>query len=178
MKSPRGFRRSTLLSLLAAGVLAALAYSVLAAASSSATREEMDLNGRPVIVQYSASASQQELMLPFYPEAKIGSSFYYTVSTAAGAQVTHYASAILTAGDAPEKVAAFYRKELPGNPQAQEIEDGGGKRLVLAVADDEEVREVSISARESGSRIELTRAARPVVPSHPLRPRRPGEIPV
>ncbi|UCC69563.1 MAG: hypothetical protein JSV79_06575 [Armatimonadota bacterium] len=162
---------------LTVGLLAALAYWVLAASPPSPSREEMTLDGRPVVVEYAPSASAEDLMLPFYPEAEVDSSFAYTVKTRDGIQIAYYASAVLATPDPPEKVADAYRTRLPGEPGPQTIEDPSGKRWVLAVAGGDEVRMVSISVREAGSRIELTRAARPVVPSPAPRPRAPGQTP-
>jgi len=162
---------------LTVALLVALAYWVLAASPLSPGREGMYLDGRRVLVDYAASASAEDLMLPFHPEAEVESGFSYAVKTTDGIQITYYASAVLATTDAPEKVAESYRAQLPGNPEPEVIEDASGKRYVLAVAGADEVRKVSISAREEGSRIELTRAARPAVPKPAPRPRRPGETP-
>ncbi len=167
----------TLLLFSAVALLAALGYWVLAAPPLSPTREQMFLHDRLVVVEYAASASAQDLMLPFYPEAEVESSFSYSVETTDGAPFTYYASAVLATADPPEEVAETYRAQLPGRPEPQIIEEGPDKRYVLAVAGGDEVRKVSVTAHEGVSHIELTRATRPVVPSPAPRPRRPGETP-
>ena len=158
-------------------LLAVLVYWVVAASLPAPRQEEMALDGRPVIVEYSASASAEDLMLPFYPEAELVSSFAYSVKTKGGIPITYYGSAVLHSTDAPDKVAENYRAELPGSPEPEAIEDESGERYVLAVAGGNEVRKVTITGQDTDCRIELTRATRPVVPRPAPRPRTPYETP-
>jgi len=177
MRRGRSSRRRTLLFLFTGGLLALAVYWVLAGSPPAPTREIMRLDRRPVVVEYADSAAAEDLKLPFYPGAQVESSFRYAVETRGGIPVTYYASAVLVTGDGPETVAQAYRSKLPGNPEPERIEDAQGERYVLAVAGGDEVRRVSISAREEGSRIELTRATRPVVPGPGLRPGPPVGTP-
>jgi hypothetical protein len=171
-------RRRALFLLVACGLFAAISYWVLAAARPAVQQEEMTLNDVPVVVEYATSVSARDLMLPFYRGAELEHGFAYTVKTKKGNAVTYYASAVLETPDSPEKVADAYRADLPGRPEPEVIEDQSGKRYVLAVAGNDEVRQVTITPSESGSRIELIRATRPVMPSPPLVPRTPRETPV
>ncbi|MCJ7821742.1 MAG: hypothetical protein MUQ26_01450, partial [Armatimonadetes bacterium] len=170
MTPGRSSRGRILLLFSAAALLAVAAYWVLAASQPSPVREEMRLDGRPVTVEYADSATSEDLKLPFYPGAEIETSFVYTVETRGGVPITYYASAILVTADPPDKVAQAYRSQLPGNPEPEKIDDPSGERYVLAVAGGNEVRRVSITARDGGSRVELMRATRPDVPKSGLRP--------
>ena len=170
-------RPRTLVLLVSFALPAILVYWVVAASPPAPRQEEMALDGRPVIVDYSASASAEDLMLPFYPEAELVSSFSYTVKTKAGIPVTYYGSAVLHSADAPDEVVENYRAELPGSPEPEAIEDESGERHVLAVAGGNEVRKVTITGQDTGCRIELTRATRPMVPRPAPRPRTPYETP-
>ena len=177
MTTGRSSRGRILLLLLAVALLAVAAYWVLAASQPSPKREEMRLDGRPVMVEYADSATAEDLKLPFSPGAEIESSFSYRVETRGGVPITYYASAILVTADAPDKVAQVYRSQLPGNPEPEKVDDPSGGRYVFAVAGGNEVRRVSIAARDGGSRVELTRATRPDVPKSGLRPPLPRGTP-
>ncbi len=170
--------RRALLPVLILGVLAGAVYLVLAAAPPSPSRENMWLDERRVTVEYTPSAQADDLKLPFYPEASVESSLCYSVKTTDGVPVTFYGYAALHASDDAEKVAEFYSAQLPGNPEPEAIEDGSGRRYVLAIADDNEVRRAIIVQQDEGSRIELTRATRPVIPTPAPRPRTRRETPV
>jgi len=177
MTPGRSSRGRILLLFLAVALLAVAAYWVLAASQPSPSREEMRLDGRPVMVEYADSATAEDLKLPFYPGAEIESSFSYKVETRGGVPITYYASAILVTADAPDEVAQAYRSQLPGNPEPEKVDDPSGERYVFAVAGGNEVRRVSIAARDGGSRVELTRATRPDVPKSGLRPPLPRGTP-
>ena len=92
-----------------------------------------------------------------------------------GREVAYYASAALASSDPPEKVAATYQAELPGHPKPERVEDKSGTRYVLAVASGKEVRQVTITGHDGGSRLQLIRATQPALPSKPLRPRQPQD---
>ena len=175
MASAYWSRQHVVYYLIAFGLLAGVLCWVVAAPPLAPRREEMILNDVPVVVEYATSASAEDLMLPFYPGARVEESFAYTVTTREGKPVSYYAAAALTSSDAPERIVAGYQARLPGRPEAEVVEDSSGKRHVLAVADDNEVREVTVTGDESGSRIQLIRATRPAVPAKPLRPRGPQE---
>ncbi len=177
MTPGRSSRERILLLFLAVALLAVAAYWVLAASQPSPSREQMRLDGRPVVVEYADSATAEDLKLPFYPGAEIETSFSYKVETRGGVPITYYASAILVTADAPDKVAQLYRSQLPGSPEPEKVDDPSGERYVLAVAGGDEVRRVSIAARDGGSRVELTRATRPVPPKPGLRPPLPRGTP-
>ncbi len=178
MTRGRSSRRRTLLLLFTIALLGVAVYWVLAASPISPSEEQMRLEGRPVIVEYAESATAEDLKLPFYPGAEIETSFSYRIETRGGVPITYYASAILLTDDAPDQVAQAYRAQLPGKPEPEKVDDPSGERYVLAVAGGDEVRRVSITAREGGSRIELTRATRPAPPEPGLRPRLPRGTPV
>jgi hypothetical protein len=154
------------------GLLLGFLYLAVAAPYLSSRDEEMMLGRFPVVVSYSDSASPDELMLPFYPASEMQESFAYSVATKEGEPVVQYASASLTTADSWEKVAEYYSSELPGQPEAEEIEDESGKRYVLVVSGEEEVRTVTLRPTEEGSRIELLRATPPKKPTRRIRPRR------
>ena len=178
MTRGRSSRRRTLLLLFTIVLLGVAVYWVLAASPISPGKEQMLLEGRPVVVEYAESATAEDLKLPFYPGAEIETSFSYQVQTRGGVPITYYASAILLTDDAPDRVAQEYRSRLPGRPEPEKLDDPSGERYVLAVAGGDEVRRVSITARDGGSRIELTRATRPTPPKPGLQPRFPRGTPV
>jgi len=144
---------------------------LVAAPQRKPVREQIMLEGTPVVVEYEPAAGAKELMLPFYAGAKVGDSFLYRVRTKQGKRITYYASAVLTTPDAPEQVAQDYSARLPGKPKPELISDKDGKRYLLAVASAEEVRQVTIRLEGAGSRIELVRAFGKALPQKPLRPR-------
>jgi len=168
-------RRRVLYYIIALGLLLGVVCWVVAASSLAPREEEMVLQGAPVHVEYAATVSADDLMLPFYPGAKLEQAFAYMVKTKEGKEVAYYASALLTSSDPPEKVAASYQAQLPGQSKPELVEDKSGKRYVLAVASKREVREVTVVPHEMGSRIQLIRATRPTLPPKPLRPRSPQE---
>ena len=165
-------RRHAVLIALALAVLLSALYFAVAAPYLSSRQEEMTLDGVPILVTYSETASADDLMMPFYPEAAVEGSFAYRVTTKDGKPVSQYASAVLATSDSWEKVTQYYAAELPGEPQPEAIEDKAGKRHVLAVAGNGETRMVTIRETEEGSRIELLRATESAPPAKPLKPRR------
>jgi hypothetical protein len=177
MTPASSYRRRTVLLLLTFAVLALAVYWVLAGSPPEPQRDHTTLQGVPVTVEYSRSASPDDLMLPFHPGAEVERSFSYLVKADDGMAVTRYAFAALNTPDAPDEVADAYRAQLPGNPEPELLEDQRGKRLVLAVGDDDEVRKVTITAREEGSHIELVRTTRPIMPRRAPTPRLPHETP-
>jgi len=152
-------------------LLAAAICHLAAAPVLTPQQDETVLNGVPVVVEYATSVTAEDLMLPYYPGADIEDGFAYTVTTKDGKPVCCYALAALTTPDPPERVAAAYRRQLPGEPEPEVITDGDGERRVLAVGTSQKVRQVTITAAESGTRIELIRATKPAPPARPIRPR-------
>jgi hypothetical protein len=150
--------------LIALGLLLGALCWVVAASALAPRKEEMVVEGAPVVVEYATSVTADALKLPFHAGSTLEQGFAYTVRTEDGREVSYYASALLTTRDAPGEVAASYQAQLPGRPEPEVVEDEGGKRYVLAVGGEGEVRRVSITEYESGSRIQLTRATRPSVP--------------
>jgi len=164
-------RRTRTVIILAIGA-AALSLGWLLAAPKLAPRtEEMPVGEARATVAYTPSTTAAEVGLPFYPGAKVEDSCVYRATAPGGKQVLSYASAILSTADSPDKVAASYHESLPGHPTAEALEGEAGRRLVLALAEGDEVRTVTITASGSGSRIELVRASRPSIPSKPLKPK-------
>jgi len=152
--------------------LAALCAGWLFAAPKLAPRtEEMAANEARVDVNYTPSASADDLGIPFYPGAEVKDSFVYAVTTPGGKQVLYYASAILSSADSPDKVASHYHDVLPGRPEAETLKGDAGERLVLAMSQGDEVKLVTITAADGGSRIELLRATKPTFPPKPLKPK-------
>jgi hypothetical protein len=154
------------------GLLLGFLYLAVAAPYLSSREEEMMLGRFPVVVSYSDSASPEELMLPFYPASEVQESFAYSVATKEGEGVVEYASASLTTADSWERVADYYSSELPGQPEAEAMEDESGKRYVFVVPGEEAVRTVTLRPTEEGSRINLVRATHPERPTRRVRPRR------
>jgi len=138
-------------------------------------REEMMLEGAPVIVSYSPSASPRDLALPFSPGARVERSFFYRVTTKNGKRITYYASAVLISPSPAERVIQEYSRKLPGRPRAEFISDKTGKRHVLSVASAAEVRRVTIRSQGKGCRIELVRALGKTLPPKLLRPKGKNE---
>ena len=165
-------RRHAVLIALALLLLLSALYFAVAAPYLSSLQEEMTLDGVPVLVTYSESASADDLMMPFYPEAAVEGSFAYSVTNKNGKPVSQYASAVLATPDSWQKVTEYYAAELPGKPQPEAIEDKAGKRHVLAVAGKGETRMVTVRETATGSQIELLRAAESAPPARPLKPRR------
>ena len=164
MRPERSRRRDVLYSFAALGLLVGAACWVVVASSLSSRREEMTVKGEPVEVEYATSVSAGDVMLPFYPGAKLEHGFAYSVKTGEGKELAYYASALLTSADPPEKVAASYQAQLPGKPEPELVKDESGKRYVLAVGKEGEVREVAIASQGAGSRIQLIRATGPTIP--------------
>jgi hypothetical protein len=174
MPSPHSRRRRAIfwaasLSLIAAGCW------LVAASQRKPARDEVQLDDVLVVVDYSPSAGSQDLQLPFYPGARVETSFRYKVNTQEGESVTSYAFAVLITADSPERVSQHYSGKLPGRPKPELVSDKAGKRYVLAVASPAEVRRVTITAEKGGARIELVRASGVATPKKPLRPRARGQ---
>ena len=157
---------------LALAVLLGALYFAAAAPYLSSRQEEMSLDGVPVLVTYSETASADDLMMPFYPGAAVEGGFAYSVTTKDGKPVSQYASAVLATPDSWQKVTEYYAAELPGKPQPEAIEDKAGKRHVLAVAGKGETRMVTVRETETGSQIELLHATEFAPPAKPVKPRR------
>jgi hypothetical protein len=157
--------------ILAVGLAASGLGWLLAAPVLSPRREEMPVGSARVDVDYATSASADDLGMPLYPGAQVKDSFLYRVKTPDGKRVLYYASAVLSSADSPDKVASGYQQMLPGRPQAEVVEGDSGRRYVLALAQGDEVKMITITEAESGSRIELVRATRPSPPPKPLQPR-------
>jgi hypothetical protein len=165
------FPRMSTIAILAVAI-ALMSLSLLTAAKKLAPRtEQMAANEARVDVDYTPSASAEDLGIPFYPGAEVKDSFVYTVRTPDSKQVLYYASAVLSSADPPGKVASHYHDALPGRPQAETLKGDAAERLVLAVSQGDEVKMVTITAADGGSRIELVRATKPAVPPRPLRPK-------
>jgi hypothetical protein len=148
---------------------------VMAMPLLSPQREEMLVDRAPVTVEYVVSAGAEELGMPFYPEADVDDSFAYTVTAKEGSRVVSYAAATLISADPPDKVAAYYQEHLPGNPKPELLDDDAGERRVLAVANDDEVRQVTIAEHDGGACVQLVRSTRPVAPPRPVRPSGPDQ---
>ncbi len=164
--------RATLI--LSLALIAAAAF-IVAAPLRKPIREQMLLDDRPVVVDYKTAATAKDLGLPFYGNAKVGDTFSYRVTTTDGKFVTSYASALLTTADPAERVSEYYSGKLPGSPKAELLTDEPGKRYVLAVASEKEVRRVTITPEPNGCRIELVRAFGKTIPQQPLKPRGKGQ---
>jgi len=144
---------------------------IVAAPQRKPMREQMALDDVPVTVDYKPVAKSNDLGLPFYGGAQVGDSFSYRVtSKEEGKPVTYYASAVLTSPDAAETVSRYYSNALPGKPKAELLDDKDGRRYVLAVGSDAEVRKVTIMPQAKGCRIELSRVFSPKMPPKPLKP--------
>jgi hypothetical protein len=165
-------RRATLI--LSLALIAAAAF-IVAAPLRKPMREQMLLDDRPVVVDYKTAATAKDLGLPFYGDAMVGDSFSYRVTTTEGKFVTSYASALLTTTDPAERVSQYYSDKLPGNPKAELLTDKPGRRYVLALASDKEVRRVTITPEPAGCRIELVRAFGKTIPQQPLKPSGKGQ---
>ena len=152
--------------------LAAVSLGWLLAAPKLAPRtEEMPVGDARATVDYTPSATAEDLGMPFYAGAKVVDSFLYRATASDGKRVLYYASAILSSTDSPDKVAASYHEKLPGHPAAEALEGELGHRLVLSVEQGDEVKVVTITAANGGSRIELVRTSKPSPPSKPLKPK-------
>jgi hypothetical protein len=155
-------------------LLAATAF-IVAAPQRKPVREQMLLDGKPVVVDYQTTTTAKDLGLPFYGDAKVGMGLSYRVTTTEGKFITSYASAILTSTDAAERVSQYYSDKLPGNPKAELLTDKAGRRYVLAIASAKEVRRVTITPESAGCRIELVRAFGKTIPQQPLKPSGKGQ---
>jgi hypothetical protein len=164
MRDSSGDRGPAIFRMAGLGLLLAALPVLCSASSLSPKRENMSINWAPVVVEYEPSATAQDVMLPVLEGAKIISSFHYAIDTKEGKPVLRYASVTLTTRQSAEQAAAEYSAKLPGNPRPEVIQDESGKRLVLAVGNAEEVRMVTITAQESGARVELVRATEPAAP--------------
>jgi hypothetical protein len=160
-----------MLVLTAAVLLAVMLTWAVASSYLSSREDEVVINRVPCVVSYSDTAGPDELGMPFYPGAEREETFAYTIRTEDGRTVVEYASSRLATAASLDEVAAYYMEKLPGGPPLQTIEDEAGPRAVLAVADDREVRSVTIRSTETGTIVELVRATKPITPTKPLRPR-------
>ncbi len=156
--------------------LLALAFAsigwLIAAPKSAPRTEQMPAGEGRASVDYTPSATAADVGLPFYPGAKITDSFVYEGRAVTGGnRAVYYSSAILSSTDTPAKVATYYTGKLAGHPKAEVLEGDLGRRHVLAIAQGDEVKTITITAASSGSRIELIRASRPIPPPRPLRPK-------
>ncbi|MFB3883101.1 MAG: hypothetical protein ACE149_17675 [Armatimonadota bacterium] len=169
MTRPRWRARTVLLITLGAALAAG---SLLTAAAVLSPRtEEMKAGGVSVKGSYTPAATADDLDLPFYPGAELADSFLYRVTAPGDRRVLLYASAILLTPDSPQKVAAHYHDTLPGHPEPETLQGEQAERIVLALSKGDEVRTVTITAADGGSRIELLRASTPAIPPKPFRPR-------
>lgn len=152
-------------------VVAAASLGALVAMPTLAPKtERATINDAPVEVAYLPAATAKDLGLPFYQGAVVQDSFAYTVTGEQGQPVLAYASALLTTPDSVDVIVASYRAQLPGAPEPQVMKDEAGERTVFALGQGEEVRTVTITAVEKGSRIELIRTTKLTVPPRVLRP--------
>jgi hypothetical protein len=169
-------RRTRNVTILVIGVVALSLGWLLAAPKLAPRTEEVPVGDARATLEYTPSATAEDVGLPFYAGAKVTHSFVYKAAAPDGKRVLYYASAILLSADSPDKVAASYREKLPGHPDAETLEGERGRRLVLALAENDEVKTVIITAADGGSRIELVRTSRPTTPSKPLKPRRREQL--
>ncbi len=141
------------------GVLLFAACAFAAASPKSPPKETLTYGETELLVERTATATEKDLLLPFYAGAKLREGYTYRVTTKQdGKQLSYLAAATLTTRDKAEKVAQDYSRKLPGKPQPTTIADKRGKRIVLAVASKEEVRTVTIVPVKRGCEIQLTRA--------------------
>jgi hypothetical protein len=162
-------RRSLSTALLLIPLLGSMCW-VMAMPLLSPKREEMRIGKAPVVVDYMTAAGAEELGMPFYPEADLGESFAYMVTTKDGARVVSYAEATLVSSATTDEVIDYYGEELPGHPTPEVLDDGGVQRRVLAVGNDQEVRQVTVVEADDGCRIRLVRSTTPIPPPRPLKP--------
>ena len=173
MQTVLSARKHHLIAFSALALLLSALCCVGAAQELESKREGLLIQEVPVVVDYAATASAEDLKLPFYSGAEVASSFSYTVTTRDDELIVSYSSALLTSSDAPERVAQAYTELLPGAPPAERLEDEAGARYIIALSADGEVRVVAITAHESGSRIQLIRASEPNPPPAMTEPRQP-----
>lgn len=164
-------RQHRVLVLAATALLAVMLTWAVASSYLSSREDEVVINRVPCVVKYSDTAGPTELRMPVYPGAQSEESFAYTIRTKDGRAVVEYASARFSTADSVEKVAAYYTEKLPGSPPLQTVEDDSGLRAVLAVADEREVRSVTIRSTGEGASVELVRATKPITPTKPLSPK-------
>jgi hypothetical protein len=156
-------------------------------------REKLRYGLAEFYVEHRATATADDLGMPFYPNAELREGFVYILTDAEDKSINHYALARLTTPASVEKVAEYYSGELRGHPKPERIKDAKGERTVLAVGSAQEVRMVTLRAQPEGCEIERVRAAtpqelkqppaeeqpqppmRPRGPRGPRRPRGPGE---
>jgi hypothetical protein len=169
-------RRTRTVIILAVALAVASLGWLLAAPKLAPRTEEMPVGDARAAVDYTPSATAEDLGMPFYPGAKVTDSFVYRATAPGGKRVLYYAAAVLSSADSPDKVAASYHEKLAGHPNAEALEGEPGRRLVLAIAVGDEVKTVTITASDGGSRIELVRTSRPSTPSKPLKPRRRQQV--
>jgi hypothetical protein len=127
-------------------------------------RETLKWGDTEILVERTTTATPDDLQLPFYAGAKFREGYTRRLMTKDGAPLSYLASVTLTSTDKPEKVAQDYSQRLPGKPKPETIQDKSGKRTVLAVALQQEVRTVTIVSTKAGSEIRLTRAIKQADP--------------
>lgn len=99
--------------------------------------------------------TEADVGVPFYPGAKPseGNSMRIATPEAVNSTVT------LTSGDAPDKVAAFYRDKLKARSEGKQFIDmsggDGGTTLSLADGKTNSAVQVSVNKAESGSEITI-----------------------
>ncbi len=164
-------RRPRTVLLISLGVALLAVCWLVAAPVLSPRTEQMKTNDVPIAVDYRTSASAADLGVPFYPGAKVKDSFSYTITAEGGKRVLYYASAILSSPDSPDRIASSYRKKLPRHPQPEALEGESGTRIVLALAQGDEVKTITITPLGSGSQIEIVHTNRPKIPAKPLEPK-------
>lgn len=157
------------------GLVASTACFLAAAPQRKPVREEVVFQDVPLVVDYTPTVTSRDVMLPFHRGARLETGYRYQVTSKEGKPVAFYAVAVLTSSDAPEAVSQAYSALLPGRPAPEVVGEKEGRRWVLAVASEEEVRRITITAAGEGSQIELVRASGVTLPPRPLQPKGAGE---
>lgn len=181
LSSPR--RCIRIVRLLLLGALAsfsiALAAPPRAAPRGKPAQETLKWGDTAILVERADRATADDLQLPIYPGARLHEGYTYRVSIKDGERLSYLASALLTTRDNADRVAQHYSSKLPGRPKPETIRDKTGKRIVLAVAAEREVRSVTIVPKQWGSEIRLTRAVKyrdtPPLPQPEFAPQRSPE---
>ncbi len=168
--------------LVALGLLLVSVAPVWAATELGPAKEKLQYERAPFTVERSATATAEDLGLPFLTEAKLVRGYVYRLSDDKDQPVGYYAWAQLTSARAPEAVAQEYSRQIGSHPKPELVKDKSGTRWVLAVGSATETRVVTIRQAQSGSTIELTRVTKPVElkqpaedegPAQPRQPQRP-----
>lgn len=163
MFSPRIARLcgiASLLFALALGVVTAL--SARSDQETSAQREIIySRHYGHLVLEYFDQAKADDLGVPLYPEAEVERSFVFQAEDYnAGEPQGLLAKAVLTTSDAPENVAAFYRKEM-GEKALVESPPHEGEIFVFAAPETREGEYLAVrilSGKEGAkNRLEITR---------------------